>query len=139
MDVTPSAIAKRFRQELLRRDIPSDSEAARAAEVPQQWLSRRLTGETPWRLPELENVCERLGLSLDYVIGGERPGGGIPVESLVKLLTDHVGGEAPDPKATRVDLARDTEAPAPESRNAKAARAGKQIASAMDARKRRQN
>ena len=139
MDVTPGAIAKRFRQDLLRRDIPSDSEAARAAEVPQQWLSRRLTGETPWRLPELENVCERLGLSLDYVIAGERQDVGIPVESLVKLLTDHVGGEAPDPKATRVDLARDPSPVAAQARRDKAAEVVKRVPRTADARKGRKD
>ena len=138
MDVTPGAIAKRFHEELLRRDIPSDSEAARQADVAQQWLSRRLTGETPWTLPDLERVCEKLRLSLDYVIAGRRPAAGIPVESLMKLLAEHVGEDSPDPKAARVDLARETRAAA-QSRKAKAAAVEQHITSAMDARKRRQN
>lgn len=109
MDVTPVAIAKRLRQEFLRRDIPSDSEAARQAGVAQQWLSRRLTGQTAWALPELVQVCDKLDLSLDYVLCGQRENAGIPVESLVKLLAEHVSetGESTgstEPKRGKADI-----------------------------------
>ncbi|WP_133054320.1 hypothetical protein [Mycolicibacter kumamotonensis] len=135
MDVTPESVAKRLRQELLRRDIPSDTEAARQAGVKQQWLSRRLTGQTPWTLIDLQHVCGELDLSLDYVICGNRGEASIPVESLVKLLADHVS-ETSDPKAERAASARDTEAAAAKARRSKAD-VGKRIARAADTRKRR--
>jgi hypothetical protein len=65
------SVNQRFRVELARRGIRSEAEAARQAQVKQQWLSRRLTGSKPWTLVELESVCMSLGLSFKYVATGE--------------------------------------------------------------------
>ena len=54
-------LPRRFREELARADIRSAAQASRAAGVPQQWLSRRMTEETDWGAGELLEVCERLG------------------------------------------------------------------------------
>ncbi len=56
----------------------SVSEVARRLETTQQKLSRRMTGETPWDVNELDQLCTTLGISFVYVATGIKtlPGGG---------------------------------------------------------------
>lgn len=71
-DYSPSGVKRRLKEEFARHDIESETYAARRYGVPQQWVSRRMTGETGWRLEELEGFCRALGLSYVYVVTGIR-------------------------------------------------------------------
>src|SRR5262245_56614534 len=67
---TPSqAVRRRFRQELAGRQI-SVSEVARRMGVPQQKLSRRMTGETPLDIDDIDAICRAAGLSYHYIVAG---------------------------------------------------------------------
>jgi hypothetical protein len=72
-DHTPAGVKRRLREEFARHGIESDTTAAERYNVPQQWLSRRMTGETDWKVWELEEFCRGLGLSYVYVATGIRP------------------------------------------------------------------
>jgi transcriptional regulator with XRE-family HTH domain len=73
------AVARRLREELAGEQI-SVAEVARRLGVTQQKLSRRMTGQTPWDVDELDAVCRAAGISFDYVTTGIRaipgPSGG---------------------------------------------------------------
>jgi hypothetical protein len=71
-DYTLAGVKRRLREEFARQGIESDTEAAGRYDVPQQWLSRRMTGETEWKVGELEEFCRGLGLSYVYVAAGIR-------------------------------------------------------------------
>lgn len=70
-DRSPAGVLRRLREELARQDL-SDTAAARRYEVPQQWVSRRMTGHVDWKVSELEDFCDTLGLSYLYVATGVR-------------------------------------------------------------------
>lgn len=72
-DYSPAGVKRRLKEEFARHGIDSETEAARRYDVPQQWLSRRMTGETEWKLGELPEFCEALGLYYPYVAAGVRP------------------------------------------------------------------
>ncbi|QDF69399.1 XRE family transcriptional regulator [Mycobacteroides chelonae] len=63
------AVARRLREELAGRRI-SVAEVARRLGATQQKLSRRMTGQTPWGVNELDEVCEASGVSSVYVATG---------------------------------------------------------------------
>ena len=65
------AVARRLREELAGEQI-SIAEVARRLGVTQQKLSRRMTGQTPWDVDELDEVCRVAGVSFDYVTTGIR-------------------------------------------------------------------
>jgi transcriptional regulator with XRE-family HTH domain len=60
--------ARRLRGALAENRI-SQTAFARAMHLPQQTLSRKVNGQTPFTIDELEHVAEILGLQLDAVLG----------------------------------------------------------------------
>ncbi len=66
------ALARRFREELMRADIRSENAAAAALGKVQQWLNARQLGHTAWGVSDLHWACERLGLDFMYVVTGQR-------------------------------------------------------------------
>jgi hypothetical protein len=72
-DHTPAGIKRRLREEFARHSIDSETDAAQRYGRPQQWVSRRMTGETEWKVGELDDFCRVLGLSFVYVATGIRP------------------------------------------------------------------
>lgn len=72
-DYSPAGIKRRIKEEFARHGIDSETEAAERYGRPQQWVSRRMTGETKWSVGELEDFCRVLGLSYIYVATGIRP------------------------------------------------------------------
>jgi len=79
-DVSAHGVKRRIHEEMARKGILSDSHAARLfGKHPQQWVSRRMTGEADWRLQELCDFCGALSLDYIYVTTGIRtinPDGG---------------------------------------------------------------
>ncbi|MGV7251877.1 hypothetical protein PJJ30_23915, partial [Mycobacterium kansasii] len=71
-DYSPEGVARRLREELARRNL-SESAAARHYGVPQQWVNRRMTGLTSWKVSELAHFCRVLELSYTYIVAGGRP------------------------------------------------------------------
>lgn len=57
--------------EFARLDI-SESEAARRIGISQDKISRRMSGKNPFNIDELEELCDGLGISFDYVTTGIR-------------------------------------------------------------------
>jgi hypothetical protein len=72
-DHSPAGIKRRLKEEFARHGIASETEAAERYGRPQQWVSRRMTGESKWYVGELEDFCRVLGLSYVYVTTGIRP------------------------------------------------------------------
>jgi hypothetical protein len=71
-EVYATAIARRFREELIRCGIRSEKEAAEKLGKPQQWLDARQRTETAWGAAELHWACGRLSLNFMYVVTGQR-------------------------------------------------------------------
>lgn len=64
-DTSPTGVRRRIKEEFVRRGIESDNQAAkRYGKHPQQWVSRHMNGQTDWKLQELHDFCD--GLGLDY-------------------------------------------------------------------------
>ena len=107
-------ISRRFREELARHEIASESEAARRAGVAQPWLSRRLTGDTDWTVADLERICDALGLSFRYVATGDndthRP---VSADDVMAAIADYVerritGDISPHPQIAAAAAPRKT-------------------------------
>lgn len=64
-----AAAARRLREELAGKRI-SIAEVARRLGTTQQKLSRRMTGQKPWGVDELDDVCKVAGVSFVYVVTG---------------------------------------------------------------------
>ena len=96
-DVTAD-VNRRFREELARHDIGTETEAARRAGVQQQWLSRRLTGATSWTVTDLQMVCDKLDLSYVYVATGLRESNGAG-EEVLDALAEYVARRVQSPLA----------------------------------------
>jgi hypothetical protein len=80
-DTSSGGVTRRIREELARHAIKSDSQAAKRYGRPQQWLQRHMSGESDWKLQELQDFCASLGLDTTYVMTGIRTvptGGGVP-------------------------------------------------------------
>ncbi|WP_425569833.1 helix-turn-helix domain-containing protein [Rhodococcus olei] len=83
------AIARRLRGKLGEMRI-SQSELARVIHMNKASVSRRMAGDFPWRIDELELVCDALGLDLDEILTGQErknphpdiPGGGLRLPRL---------------------------------------------------------
>jgi hypothetical protein len=84
-DTSHAGVTRRIREELARHAIKSDAQAAKKYGRPQQWLQRHMSGETDWRVQELQDFCATLGLDHTYVLTGIRtvPTGGGFVNPLV--------------------------------------------------------
>lgn len=65
------AIARRLRSELAALNIKG-ARAARIVGVTQPWMSRRLNGAVAFAVDELDMICEKLGISFEYVTTGSR-------------------------------------------------------------------
>jgi transcriptional regulator with XRE-family HTH domain len=65
------AVVRRLREELAGQQI-SVAEVARRLGTTQQKLSRRMTGQLPWDVEEVDEVCRAAGISFDYVMTGIR-------------------------------------------------------------------
>lgn len=65
------AIARRLKGEFGMRDL-SMSEVARRCKITQAKMSRRMTGELPFDIAELEHICNVIGLDRDYILTGAR-------------------------------------------------------------------
>ena len=70
-DHSPAGVTRRLREQFAAHGM-SASEAARRYGVPQQWVSRRMTGITAWTIEDLEDFCRTLGLSYLYIAAGIR-------------------------------------------------------------------
>ncbi|MBV0916086.1 MULTISPECIES: helix-turn-helix domain-containing protein [Mycobacteroides] len=66
------AVTLRLRQELARKGL-SVSAVARKLGTTQARLSRRMTGETPWDVNELDEFCTQADISFIYVATGIKP------------------------------------------------------------------
>lgn len=62
-------VVRRLRGELAQMQM-SVNKAAAICGVKQQWFSRRMIGATTFDLDELDMICQRLGLSFDYITTG---------------------------------------------------------------------
>lgn len=71
-DYSADGINRRLDEEFARRGIKTETEAAKRYGRPQQWVSRHLTGATAWKLTDLRDFCDKLGLDYPYVILGIR-------------------------------------------------------------------
>ncbi|WP_207551473.1 helix-turn-helix domain-containing protein, partial [Mycobacteroides abscessus] len=67
-----AAVARRVREELAGKRIRYN-ELARAIGKSPQAISRRISGEIPWDVDELDRACESTGISYAYVTAGIRP------------------------------------------------------------------
>lgn len=47
--------------------------------LPQQTISRKLLGGTPFTLDELHDICDVTGISLEYILLGTRSTGSAPL------------------------------------------------------------
>lgn len=84
------AVARRLRGQLAERNIKG-SGLSRLTGLPQQTISRKLLGGTPFTLDELQSICDVTGISLDFILLGR-------VESTGPVPPQ--GGEShPKPKA----------------------------------------
>jgi len=70
-ETRPEAIARRLRGELGQLNL-SVSEVARRTGMSQPALSRRMTGQMPFDVAELDLICDNLGISFDYITTGIR-------------------------------------------------------------------
>jgi transcriptional regulator with XRE-family HTH domain len=70
-ETRPEAIARRLRGELGQLNL-SVSEVARRTGMSQPALSRRMTGQLPFDVAELDLICDTLGISFDYITTGIR-------------------------------------------------------------------
>lgn len=87
-----TAVARRLRGEIGQLNL-SISEVARRTGMSQPALSRRMTGELPFDIAELDLICDVLGISYEYIATGIRP---IPSEPPPPPLTR--GGSVSDKK-----------------------------------------
>lgn len=71
-DISPDGVRRRIKEEFGRTGINSDAQAAKRFAKPQQWVSRHMTGQTDWKLQELQQFCDSLGLDYIYVTTGIR-------------------------------------------------------------------
>jgi hypothetical protein len=115
-DYSPAGIKRRIKEEFARHGIDSESDAAERYGRPQQWLNRRMTGDTKWNIGELEDFCRVLGISYVYVVSGIRPvppnppdglggGTGADVDNVVELKR-----RAPRDVPTRAEQSIDEDA-----------------------------
>ncbi|MDN4645387.1 helix-turn-helix domain-containing protein [Arthrobacter sp. PsM3] len=63
------AVARRLRGQLAERNIKG-SALSRMTGLPQQTISRKLIGGTPFTLDELQAICDVTGISLEYILMG---------------------------------------------------------------------
>lgn len=84
------AVARRLRGQLAERNLKGAG-LARLTGLPQQTISRKLLGGTPFTLDELQSICDVTGISLDFILLGRTVSTGpVPPQ----------GGEShPKPKA----------------------------------------
>lgn len=113
-DFSPAGIKRRIKEEFARHGIGSESEAAERYGRPQQWVSRRMTGETEWKISELKDFCRALGLSYVYVTTGIRPvpprtpGGGLGANgeeaaNVIELVSRRSVQDVPAPAEQSID------------------------------------
>ncbi|SKT84291.1 Helix-turn-helix domain [Mycobacteroides abscessus subsp. abscessus] len=71
------AISIRLKQELVALGL-SVNRAAKELGVSQPWLSRRTLGGVRWKVEEVDDICDKLGLDANYILTGYRslPDGG---------------------------------------------------------------
>ncbi|MDD7813639.1 hypothetical protein PP713_13805 [Mycobacterium sp. CSUR Q5927] len=127
--------SQRFHEELDRRGIASASEAARQAGVEQQWLSRRLTGATDWKLKELQGICEQLNLCFAYITTGHRGDESLSREEVMEFVTDYLARKRDGHCASPGDVVPDPT----QTRSGKAANISERIPRSSDARQGRQD
>jgi transcriptional regulator with XRE-family HTH domain len=72
------AVARRLRGQLAERNIKG-SALSRMTGLPQQTISRKLLGGTPFTLDELHDICDVTGISLEFILLGTRNSGTGPV------------------------------------------------------------
>lgn len=63
------AVARRLRGQLAERNIKG-SALSRMTDLPQQTISRKLLGGTPFTLDELQDICDVTGINLEYILLG---------------------------------------------------------------------
>jgi hypothetical protein len=110
-DHSLDGINRRLREEFARLDIKSESDAAGRYGKPQQWLNRRMTGESKWDAGELPGFCKKLGLSYVYVTAGIRTIGTTPPDDHPRG-TPRGGPQPVIPLDSRRDRHREPEADA---------------------------
>ncbi|CPS16534.1 XRE family transcriptional regulator [Mycobacteroides abscessus] len=71
-DSKSQAITVRLRQEFARKGL-SVSEVARRMGTSQPRIWRRMAGETPWDVNELDELCAKVDISFVYVTTGIKP------------------------------------------------------------------
>lgn len=79
-DTSDEGVTRRIREEMARRSISSDAQAAKKYGRPQQWLQRHMSGGVDWKLGELRDFCVALNLDYAYILTGIRtldPNGGM--------------------------------------------------------------
>ena len=94
----------------------SVAEVARRLGVTQQKLSRRMTGQKPFDVDELDEICTAAGVSFGYVVTGVKavpdndgggPGDGTVRPKGFEPLTSCAGGAtAADDSVTHVDFSK---------------------------------
>lgn len=95
-DISPVAVQRRLREEMARRGISSDAQAAEKwGKHPQQWVSRHMSMKTDWKMQELQDFCAALQLDYRYVTIGIRtidppPNGG----NVIPLAANPEGSRA---------------------------------------------
>lgn len=67
-----AAVARRVREECAGQRIKY-SELARMIGKSPQAISRRISGEIPWDVDELDRACRATGMSYHYITAGTRP------------------------------------------------------------------
>lgn len=84
------AVARRLRGQLAERNIKG-SALSRMTGLPQQTISRKLLGGTPFTLDELHDICDVTGISLEYILLGTRSSSTAP-------FPPQDGEQSPKPK-----------------------------------------
>lgn len=94
------AIARRLRGELGQLNL-SVSEVARRTGLSQPALSRRMTGQLPFDVEELDLICQTLGISFDYIASGIRAIREVPPPN-PPPASSHIRRRGADKKVRRV-------------------------------------
>ncbi len=66
------AVIRRLRAELAYMGTTA-ADVAKKMGLAQQYVSRRMTGATDWKVGELDDFCAAAGISFGYVTTGVRP------------------------------------------------------------------
>lgn len=66
------AVARRLRALLAEEQIPA-IEVARQLGLSQSKFARRITGDTPLSLDEIDQICDVLGIQFEWLTTGEGP------------------------------------------------------------------